>query len=84
VTAKRKYKCYEWKLKREYIQFEGNNIEYLKKKNPREFYKLFRNKKRNLLSSPNIFELYEHFKRLSLSDKNSQISEIDRTETDIS
>ena len=84
VTAKRNYKCYERKLKREYIRFEGNKLQYLKKKNPREFYKLFRNKKRNPPSSPDISEFYEHFKRLSLSDNNSQISEIDRTETDIS
>jgi hypothetical protein len=37
--------------------------------------------KKNPLSSPDISEYYEHFKKLSLSVKNSYISEIDRAET---
>lgn len=55
---------YEGKLKREYIRFERDGIEYLKSKNPNELYKLFR-RKGNPFSIPDITYVYEDFEILS-------------------
>ena len=82
VTSKRNYKQYERKLKREYTRYQGDKIEYLKKKNPKEFYKLFRKKKGNPVSSLNISGFYEHFKQLSSTDQDIQPPRTNRTEID--
>lgn len=36
MTAKRTYKKYERKLKRDYLRYQGDHVEYLKKKNPKK------------------------------------------------
>ena len=69
VTSKREYKTYERRIKRDYLRYQGDQLEYLKKKNPKEFYRIFRKRKGNIHHGPNISEFYNHFKELSATEQ---------------
>lgn len=58
VTSKRNYKNYDRKREHEHIRYK---IEYLMKENPKDFYTLFRKKKGNSFSSPDVSDFNEYF-----------------------
>ena len=67
TTSKRNYKLYALKRKREYMRFEGDRTEYLKRNNPRAFYGLFRKRTGKSNCKMQLSEFYNHFKNLSFS-----------------
>ena len=46
ILNKRKYKSTELRYKRQYLSIEGDMLDYLRKHNPREFHKNFKQPKR--------------------------------------
>ena len=71
VTAKHNYKKVENKLKRHYKRQEGDMLTYLKKANPKQFYKLFSKKKSRVTNNLTNDDFLLHFKNL-MYDENEQ------------
>jgi hypothetical protein len=71
TTSKRNYKLYAQKRKREYMRFEGDRNEYLKRNNQRAFYGLFRKRTGKSNCKMQLSEFYNHFKNLSFSTCNT-------------
>ena len=67
MEKKRSYKVLAIRLKRQYKRQEGNMIEYIRKRNPKEFYKLFSKRKNTINSSSKIKidQFVEHFRNLN-------------------
>ena len=82
MNAKAVYKKLINKRKREYGRYEGNNINFMRKYNPKMFYKLFaKPKSKGSNSNISMTEFLEHFKKLNEShgilDDSVQESDID-------
>ena len=73
VTSKREYKTHERRIKRGYLRYQGDQLDYLKKKNPKEFYSIFCKSKGNIHHGPNISEFNNHFKELSATEQITRI-----------
>ena len=71
VTATHNYKKVENKLKRHYKRQEGDMLTYLKKTNPKQFYKLFSKKKSRVTNNLTNDDFLLHFKNL-MYDENEQ------------
>ena len=68
MNAKAVYKKLIQKRKREYGRYEGNNINFMRKHNPKMFYKLFaKRKSKGSNSNISMTEFLEHFKKLNES-----------------
>ena len=66
MNAKSAYKKYMRKCKREYDRYEGNNINFMRKHNPKQFYKLFtKRKSKGSNSNITMMQFMEHFKALN-------------------
>ena len=67
-SSKAVYKKLIQKRKREYGRHEGNNINFMRKHNPKMFYKLFaKRKSKGSNSNISMTEFMEHFKKLNES-----------------
>ena len=62
MEKKRSYKVLAIRLKRQYKRQDGNMIEYIRKRNPKEFYKLF-SKRNNTINPSSKINIPEHRKR---------------------
>ena len=78
MNAKSVYKKYNIKKKREFDRYEGNNMEYMRKYNPKQFYKVF-NKRKSKGSNSDISmqQFMEHFKNLNEVHNQSEDTEGD-------
>ena len=56
------------KLKRQYKQYEGNILDYLRKYNPKQFYSMFRRQYKNTKPLHTLDQLYVHFKYINIKD----------------
>lgn len=64
LRSKKEYKVLTARLKRQYQQAEGNMLDFLRKSNPKAFYRNFRGKQRQQTNiNPSVF--YEHFKNIA-------------------
>jgi hypothetical protein len=59
-------------MRREYLRYQGDKIDYLKKKNPKAFYRFFRKNKRNHMRGPSLSDFYDHFKTMSSAEEEKQ------------
>ena len=59
-------------MRREFLRYQGDKMDYLKKKNPKAFYRLFRKNKRNPISGPSLSDFYDHFKTISSAEEEKQ------------
>lgn len=64
ISKKKVYKAAEALKKRQYMKFEGDMLEYLRKYNPKQFYMKFSSPK-STGPQMSMDVLYDHFKRLS-------------------
>ena len=51
-----------------YLYQEGNLLHYLKKHNPKQFFKRFKNKRKQVNTSLTINDFFNHFKNLTNTD----------------
>ena len=65
--AKQRYKCLERKLKRQYKNQRGNMLSSLRRTNPKQFYRKFKNSKKSLHHTITIEQFEEHFKNLTFN-----------------
>ncbi|KAK3096267.1 hypothetical protein FSP39_025128 [Pinctada imbricata] len=67
IEKKSKYKKFEFRMKRQYKRYEGNMMSYLKRHNPKEFYKIFskRNSSSKAHTDISMDQFVEHFRNLS-------------------
>ena len=76
VSSKNAYKHLERRLKRQYTSQQGNKLNYLRKHNPKSFYKQFEKRKHNVKSELGNDDFYNHFLNLALNEPTSN-NEID-------
>ena len=87
--ARRIYKRFENKLKREYKRHEGDMLAFLRKHNPKQFYKLFKtNKSKHPICNLTLDDFSTHFKNLSACatkdiDDNGSVTDTSYEELDI-
>ncbi|KAK3084323.1 hypothetical protein FSP39_011568 [Pinctada imbricata] len=65
MEKKREYKALECTLKRQYTRSEGNMLEEMRKRNPKNFYRIFKRKKASCNVDDFEFFFFEHFRKLS-------------------
>ena len=65
VEAKRKYKVFVARQRRKYLRHEGNHLEYIRKCNPKLFYKKFCKPKCKQNTDLGIDDFYTHFRDLA-------------------
>ena len=78
VESKRKYKVFVAKQKRNYLRYQGNHLEYIKRCNPKLFYKNFSKSKSKPNTNLTKDDFYTHFRDLAgvgQTDDNSSESE---------
>ena len=80
VSSKNAYKHLERRLKRQYTSQQGNKLNYLRKHNPKSFYKQFEKRKHNVKSELSNDDFYNHFLNLALNEPTSN-KEIDNVLT---
>jgi hypothetical protein len=57
-------------MRRKYLRYQGDKMDYLKKKNPKAFfYRFFRKNKRNPMRGPSLSDFYDHFKPMSSAEE---------------
>jgi len=70
VSARKSYRVYMYRAKRNYLRNQGDMLSELKRTNPKVFYKLLRKKKKELPSELKLCDFYEHFRGLVMSCEN--------------
>jgi hypothetical protein len=74
TECKTKYKKETTKKKRNFMNWEGNSLSYMRKHNPKLFHRRFRKKKKQISTNISTNEFYNHFKNLLISNKHPDIS----------
>ncbi|CAG2226882.1 unnamed protein product [Mytilus edulis] len=65
IESKKNYKSYENRVKRNYLRYEGNQIDYWRKHNPKQFFDVFKKGKKNTNCNLKSSDFYNHFKNLT-------------------
>ena len=71
LRLKKIYKRLESKLKREYMSQQGNMLNYLRKYNPKTFYRHFKKRKKSTISDLNNNDFLNHFRNLASNEPNT-------------
>ena len=64
ANAKNAYKTCETKMKRHYFRQEGNMLDNMKRDNPKQFYRIFRKKRKSCKSNLNVKDFFQYFSNL--------------------
>ena len=80
IEKKREYKRYATRMKRHYYRYEGNKLCYMRKNNPKKFYKLFK-KKPSTRCTINSDEFFQYFKNICNTDNVIQVDANDNLDT---
>ena len=74
VTAKKKYKTAEIRQKRQYQRHEGNQLELLRRTDPKTFYRVLKGSRKKVNSSITNSEFYEHFKNIAAGQTDEDLN----------
>ena len=70
IRLKKIYKKLEYKLKKQYKCHQGNMLNYLRKYNPKRFYKHFQKRRQTTRSELTTDDFLNHFRNLASSEPN--------------
>ena len=79
IQSKKQYKRYCQKVKSEYQGIRGDQLEYIRRVNPKEFYRQFNKKKSSKKGNLNIQDFHTHFSRLGVNENPEDTDDIDFT-----
>ena len=81
ANVKSTYKSYEAKMKRSYHRQEGNMLDNMKRKNPKQFYKFFRKKRKFKKSNLTVEDFFQYFSNLMSGENDDPQIIQDREDT---